>query len=80
MGLTLEINMTSATALHRNYSIDLAQDVQGWRVISVTHYVNGSRLLRLLSSTRIVLRRSDKRERLSTCSFQSACAGSCEGL
>ena len=37
--------MTSATALYRNYSIDLAQDVQGWRVVSVTHCVIGSRLL-----------------------------------
>jgi hypothetical protein len=37
--------MTSATALYRNYSIDLAQDVQGWRVVSVTHCVIGTRLL-----------------------------------
>ena len=42
---TLEINMSSATALYRNYSIDLAQDVQGWRVVGVTHCVMGSRLL-----------------------------------
>jgi hypothetical protein len=37
--------MSRATALHRNYFIDLEEVAARWRVIAITHSVNRSSLL-----------------------------------
>lgn len=35
----------TARVIHSNYSIDLEHDAQGWRVIAITHCINGSSLV-----------------------------------
>jgi hypothetical protein len=41
----MEIKMSKARALYRDYYIDLEEDAQLWRVVAIMHRITGQTLL-----------------------------------